>query len=599
MFPRIFNTFVLAVILAAILIAPASAQYDFEGIPLTVHAQGTVNGDLLTFGTYGLTNPPDELQFDLPAAPAYARVYTGVWGGTEKYSGWADITINNLRNVKYTLNGDRDRNAEVYEAGHGIYWIGYDATGLLKKGHNVITVTTSKNDPGNKLDGRVYSVFVVAVVEDPAAGATQYWIAEGNENLHGEGWAGTNPTKHEETNVTFPGADVQGISRANLTVFLLAGGKGQPDYVQFNNRYLGTPVRTANGFNVTDIGDEASFNADGGAGIEARYVDAETFRVDSTVQPANTVRFIRGIDLNGDGAITTTGDSPEGEDYIHPVMAILATKKDSPSSTIDLSLENLVVSNAYNGDVATLAAEVRNYGIQPKDPVTVTFRVNGLAVNTSKVVLSPGGITRVSVPWDATTGTFTISAEVSAPGDSQPGNNEARHQVTIGTPPDLFVSVGSPVHKEAASGTGTTKAPLSLIPVIAGIGALAFFRRRGPGSAVPAFVLSLVLLAVSFGMIAPAGAVSDIQEYSLPVQVANNGGSDAPSFVVSVYLDGEKIADRRIEDGIKAHSTKTIDIPVFIAPGSHDLKIVADEAGLVKDQSRSNNLVQGRYEFPK
>jgi len=599
MFSRIFTDLLLAAILAVILIVPASAQFDFEGIPLAVHAQGTVNGDVLLFGTYGLTNPPYELQFDLPATPAYARVYTGIWGGTEKYTGWTELTINNLRNVKYTLNGDRDRNGEVYEAGHGIYWIGYDTTSLLRKGHNVITVTTSKNDAGNKLDGRVYSVFVVAVVEDPASGATQYWIAEGNENLHGEGWAGTNPTKHEETNVTFPGADVRGLSRANLTVFLLAGGKGQPDYVQFNNRYLGTPVRTANGFNVTDIGDEVSYNADGGTGIEARYVDAETFRVDSSVQPVNTVRFIRGIDLNGDGAITTTGDSPEGEDYIHPVMAILAIKKSSPSTAVDLALENLVVSNAYNGDIATLTAEVRNYGILPKDPVPVTFFVNGQAINTSKAVLSSGGITRISVPWDATTGTFTISAEVSAPGDSQPGNNAARHQVTIGTPPDLSVSVGAPVHKDAARAAGTTKAPLSLIPVIAGIGVLAFLRRRGPGSALPAFVLSLVIIAGTSGMVAPVGAVLDIQEYSLPVQVANNGGSDAPPFMVSVYLDGEKIADKRVEDGIRAHSAKTIDIPVFIAPGSHDLKIVADEAGLVKDQYRSNNLVQGRYEFPK
>jgi len=599
MIPRILNTLILAALLAAIIIVPVAAQYDFEGIPLTIHAQGTVNGDVLTFGKYGLNNPPYELQFDLPAAPAYARVYTGVWGGTEKYTGWADLTINNLRNVKYTLNGDRDRNGEVYEAGHGIYWIGYDTTGLLKKGHNVITVTTSKNDPGNKLDGRVYSVFVVAVVEDPAAGATQYWIAEGNEDLHGEGWAGTNPTKHDETNVTFPGADVQGLARANLTVLLLAGGKGQPDYVQFNNRYLGTPVRTVNGFNVTDIGDEVSFNADGGSGIESRYVDAETFRVDNAVQTSNTVRFIRGIDLNGDGVITTTGDSPEGEDYIHPVMAILATKKSGPSTATDLALENLKVSNAYNGDTATLTAEVRSYGIQPKDPVPVTFFVDGSAINTTKAVLSPSGVTLVSVPWDATTGTYTLSAEVSAPGDSQPGNNVARHPVTIGTPPDLSVSVGSPVHKDAAPGAGATKAPLSLIPVLVGIGALTFFRRRGPGSAVTAFVLTLAILAVAFSLVAPAGAVSDIQEYSLPVQIANNGGSDAPPFVVAVYLDGEKIADKRIDDGIKAHSSVTVGIPVFTAPGSHEMKVIADESGLVKDQYRSNNLVQGHYEFPK
>ncbi|MFA4859763.1 DUF3344 domain-containing protein [Methanoregula sp.] len=596
---RIFSTLVITIILAAILIVPVAAQYDFEGIPLTVHAQGAVNGDVLTFGKYGLNNPPCELQFELPAAPTYARVYTGVWGGTEKYTGWTELTINNLRKAKYVLNGDRDRNREVYESGHGIYWIGYDTTGVLKKGNNVITVATSKNDPGNKLDGRVYGIVVVAVVEDPAGGSTQYWIAEGNENLHGEGWAGTNPTKHDETNVTFFGADVQGITRANLTLLLLAGGKGQPDYVQFNNRYLGTPVRPVKGFNVTDIGDEISFNADGGSGTESRYVDAETFRVSPSVQTTNTVRFIRGIDLDGDGTITTTGDSPEGEDYIHPVLAILSIKKSGNSPATDLAIESLSASNAYNGDVATLTAEVRSYGVQPKDPVPVTFFVDGRAINTTKTVLHPSGITLVSVPWDAVTGSYALSAQVSAPGDSRSGNNAANNQVTIGTPPDLSVSVGAPAHKDAAPGTGTTKAPLTLIPVVLGIGVLAFLRRRGPGSALVVFTLTLAIFAATIGLVAPAEAVSDIQEYSLPVQIANNGGSDAPSFVVSVYLDGEKIADKQVSDGIKAHSSVSINIPIFTAPGTHDLKVVADEAGLVKDPSRSNNLVQGRYDFPK
>jgi subtilase family serine protease len=596
---RIFSTFIFAALLASIIFVPAAALYDFEGIPLTVHAQGTVSGDVLTFGKYGLSNPPYELQFSLPSAPRYARVYTGIWGGTEKYTGWAELNVNDLKKAKYVLNGERDRNRDVYESGHGIYWIGYDTTEVLKKGNNVITVSTSKNDPGNKLDGRVYGVFVVAVVDDPAGGTTRYWIAEGNENLHGEGWAGTNPTKHDETNITFSGADVHGLTGANLTVLLLAGGKGQPDFVQFNNRYLGVPVRTVNGFNVTDIGDEISFNAEEGSGIESRYVDAETFSVGNSVQPSNTVRFIRGIDLNGDEAITTTGDAPEGEDYIHPVMAILTEKITGSTPATDLAIESLDVSNAYNGEIATLTAEVRSYGVQPTEAVPVAFFANGNLINTTKSVLHPSGITRVSVPWAATSGIYTLSAEVPAPGDSQPGNNGAQHQVTIGTPPDLSVSVGTPFHKDAAAGAGVSKAPLSLIPVIAAIGALALFRKRKYLPAVPAIVLAVALIVASFGLVAPAGAVSEVQEYSLPVQIANNGGSDSPTFVVSVYLDGEKIADRQVSDGIKAHSSVSISIPVFTSPGSHEMKIIADEAGQVRDQSRSNNLVQGRYDFPK
>jgi subtilase family serine protease len=96
----------------------------------------------------------------------------------------------------------------------------------------------------------------------------------------------------------------------------------------------------------------------------------------------------------------------------------------------------------------------------------------------------------------------------------------------------------------------------------------------------------------------PAGAVPEIQEYSLPLEISNGGGSDSGSFTVTLYLDGEKIAAKEIPDGVRAHSSITTGIPVFTAPGYHTLKIVIDEAGLVSDQNRGNNVVQGRYEFP-
>lgn len=595
------TSLVLIIVIFAFAAYPAAALYDFEGIPLTVTAQGTVNGDVLTFGKYGLENPPYELQFTLPSAPHYARVYTGIWGGTEKYTGWTDLTINNKKKVRYLLNGDRDQNRELYESGHGIYWIAYDTTELLNKGDNIITVTTSKSDPGNKLDGRVYGVLVVAAVEDPkGTEQTQYWIAEGNENLHGEGWAGTNPTKHEDTNVTFTNAASSGTSRAKLSVLLLAGGKGQPDYVQFNDRYLGVPVRVVNGTTVTDIGDEISFNAAGGTGTASRYADMETFDVTSQVQDANTVRFLRGLDVNGDGVISTTGDSAEGEDYIHPVIAILTMTKPGSAAVIDLAAENLRAENAYRGEAATLIADVRSFGTMPQDPVTVSFRIDGKTLNATQIRIPPGGITRVSVPWIAEEGTFSLTAEVTAPADSRPNNNAVSQVMTVGTPPDLSVSVSAPVHKEDAAGTAPSKTPLSALPAIIAIGAFLFFRfrGRGPQPIVSAIAVALAVILVIPGFIAPVGAVTGSQEYILPVTIANNGGSDAPAFTLTVYLDGEKIAGKPIDEGVKAHSSLSVKIPVFTSPGSHDLKIVVDEAGLVRDNNRNNNLVQGRYDFP-
>lgn len=590
--------FLLAALLLALFITPVSALYDFEGIPLTVQAQGTVNGELLTFGRYGLENPPYSLQFDLPSKPEYARVYAGIWGGTEKYTGSADITVNNLRKITYTLYGERDINPDVYEAGHGVYWIAYDATDVAKKGTNLVVVNTSKGESGNKLDGRVYCILVVAAVSDPDRGiSTQYWIAEGNEDLHGEGWAGTNPTRHNEANVTFSGADITNIVSANLTTLEIAGTRGQPDFIRFNGHGLGNGT-TVNGTTVTDIGDEKSFDAEGGTGIDSRYTDAEVFNVTGFVQGTNTVTFLRGIDLNGDGVIMTTGDNPEGEDYIHPVSAILAITRSGTTTAPDLAIDHLAIENAYAGETATVTAEIRNYGIPPAGPVTVEFSAGNSVFNTTQADLLAGGITGVSVPWSAPSGTVTVTARVVATGDSNASNNAASQQVTVGTPPDLSVSIGSPVHKGEDVGPVTTKAPLSIIPVLAGLCMLVLFRRKGPGHALPLALISLVLAFGVLSIMVPASADTGMSEYVLPLQISNAGGSDAPAFTVTVYLDGEKIADTAVPDGIKAGRSETISVPVFTTPGSHEVRVVVDEKGVVRDLDLSNNKVQGSYDFP-
>ncbi|MFA5330863.1 MAG: DUF3344 domain-containing protein [Methanoregula sp.] len=588
----------LVVLLLAFFVIPVSALYDFEGIPLTVRAQGTVNGELLTFGRYGLENPPYSLQFNLPVKPEYARVYAGIWGGTEKYTGSADITVNNLRKITYTLYGERDVNPDVYEAGHGVYWIAYDATDVAKKGTNLVVVNTSKGESGNKLDGRVYCILVVAAVSDPSRGiTTQYWIAEGNEDLHGEGWAGTNPTRHNEANVTFTGADLFGITSANLSTLEIAGTRGQPDFIRFNGQGLGIGT-TSNGTTVTDIGDEKSFDAEGGTGIDSRYTDAEVFNVTGFVQGTNTVTFLRGIDLNGDGIITTTGDNPEGEDYIHPVSAILSLTRSGTTTAPDLAIDHLSIENAYAGETATVTAEVRNYGIQPDGPVTLEFSAGNSVFNTTQADLMAGGITEVSVPWKAPSGTVTVTARALATGDTNMSNNEASQQVTVGTPPDLSVSIGSPVHKGEDAGPVTTKAPLSLIPVLAGLCMIFLFRRKGPGQASSLVVLSLVFAFGALTLMVPASADTGMSEYVLPLKISNAGGSDAPAFTVTVYLDGEKIADTSVPDGIKAGSSETISVPVFTTPGSHEVRVVVDEKGTVRDSDLKNNNAQGSYDFP-
>ncbi len=160
----------LCVLIALVFItAPVSAIYDFEGIPLRVAAQGEVQGDVLTFGTYGLTAPPIECTFSLPAKPVWARVYTGIWGGTERYTGWEEISVNNGVPARRDLFGKDDRNEETYVSGYGVYWVAHDCTDQLRGGKNTIKLTTSRGQPESRIDGRSYGIFVVAV--SPATGS--------------------------------------------------------------------------------------------------------------------------------------------------------------------------------------------------------------------------------------------------------------------------------------------------------------------------------------------------------------------------------------------------------------------------------------------
>ncbi|MDD3136535.1 MAG: DUF3344 domain-containing protein [Methanoregula sp.] len=578
----------------------AAALYDFEGIPLHVVASGAVQGDVITAGRYGLDLPPYELRFTLPASPSYAQVYTGIWGGTEKYTGRADLTINNIRKVTYSLNGEQDRTKNIYESGHGVYWISYDATQYLKKGSNSILINTSRSDPDNRLDGRVYGVFVVAVTEDPTRPFTQYWIAEGNENLHGEGWAGTNPTRNDQTSVLFTNNLVKNPTGANLTVLLIAGNQGQPDFLFFNDQQMGTgPAAPGHAsLLVTDIANEQSFDAASGSGKQTRYADAEIFTVSQFMATENNVTFIRGIDINGDGTIDTSGSQPEGEDYIHPCSAILAVSSHDTPLT-DISVENIQVVNAYENEVATISADLHSYGIIPKTPVPVVFQADGVTINSTTILIPANGILTVTVPWTARAGTVELSANADVKDDARVANNRAAKTLTIGSPADLSLSIDAPYPADKAQTTPAQKSPI--LPALAVLGILfagILVARRGKGPALPALLFGVMLVISCAGIPAvDAAPATGTKEYTLPVHIQNGGGSDSPAFLVCVYLDGERVAEKTVTGGIPAHGSTTLLMPLFTTPGSHGISVTVDEAGTIRDSNKANNSIRGTYVF--
>lgn len=587
-----------------------SALYEFESIPFKIISTGEVTGDVLTFGQYGLQDPPVSLAFDIPYEVQWARTYVGVWGGTPRYTGWVGLEVNNGSVKKTDLFGKDDKSENVYVTGYGVYWVAYDTTSQVKTGHNTLIATTSKNDPNNKLDGRIYAVVTLVVVKDPHGGSTRYWIAEGNENLHGEGWSGTTPTKHDEATVTFPVAGITGISSANLTVVSLASARGQPDYLLLNGQDLGSTVMDTKNYpnGARDIADETSFNAGFKAPVVSRYVDAEIFDVKNLIRSGNNeVKFQRGRDLTGDGVITESGEKPEGEDYLHPVFAMLVVKMPrTQTSGPDLSVKQIMLKDAYAGENATIAATLENLGTGTKFQVTVVFSVDGNPISSQTITLEQSGIQQVYAPWTATAGHHTIQVEARVAGDTDNTNNIGKQETDIGALPNLVVSLNPPV--KSGDTAQDQQSPLDSCLLIGAlvITGIVVLRKYRPPRQPPAYLktvigLSWIVLVIGASiplLASPAAAQDSTRTYTLPVTIKNTGGSDATAFAVTVYLDGEKIAIKDFSEGLQVGKEITSDIPVHTTPGSHQVRVVADEKATLRDANRANNVAESTYTFP-
>lgn len=592
-----------------LLVPQGMAMYNFEGIPFETAAQGEVTGSVLVFGSYGLRDPPITSEFDVPYEIQWARTYVGVWGGTPRYTGWVQTTVNDHQFETIKLYGQDDKTPNVYCTGYGVYWVTYDTTPFCVQGHNKVVATTSKGEAENKLDGRIYAVVTVLVVKDPQSGNTQYWILNGNENLHGEGWSGLNPTEHEDTTVPVSIPDTSGLQHANLTVMYLTSTRGQPDYLQFNGQDLGQVVSGPNyPEGARDIANEKCYDA--GYVInpfDSRYFDIEIFDVTNLIRSGeNDVTFFRGRDMDGDGIITEIGEKPEAEDYLHPVVVILSLEKPKLEATApDLVIRQIEVKNAYKGVSATIAVTIENLGIAPSSPAELKVSIDGTPLSTQQVTIEKSGVQQVSVPWQTVQGTHSVKAEVTVAGDSDGTNNAAEKQVTIGSLPDLSVSVDPP--SRAGSGDSSAGIPLPAPLVVLSIGVAAIIlaalqHRRPPKRPVLVKFLACaciaLLISAGTGMIsAPASADTATTQYLLPVTVKNLGGSDAPAFSLTIYLDGERIATKSYDTGIRAGDMIKADIPIHTSPGSHQVKVVADEGEKVQDADRGNNVVETTYVF--
>lgn len=587
----------LTVLTILILFIPVTqARYSFDGIPFEIAAQGTVNGGVYIDGGHGLGFPPYVQEFDVPEGSIrWARLYIGIWGGTEKYDGWVQTDLNGKNLGKVALLGENDESPSIYCAGHGVYWVYYDVTGATTNGKNTATIETSHGEPGNKLDGRVYCAVLAAVYEDENAPEISYCIYEGNENLHGSGWSGKEGNTNDESsvNLNVP-LDSTNPKHADLTVVYLTSSKGLPNYLQFNGHQLGiTPQYLLDmGYpdGVTDIANEVSSDASTGTGERTSYFDIESFDVVEHTQADNVLTFLRGRDLNGDGQIS----DDEGEDYLHPVIASLALEhktsvSSKPDLTIGVTMNDISLIDGYDIEIPVM---IGNPGELYEDDIKINLNVDGIKTTTTNARMDASGICRTTINWHAAAGPHLLEITAdpeNAVEESDEDNNACVLEVTVKTRPDLTVAIGEPEKLESGSGLVEASSLLFLLAI----------GRSGKKKAT--ILLMLMLMSVLLLSVCLCGCIGTRTEitqtdYLIPVVITNSGEAAACDFDVNLYLNDEKTVSVQVKE-LDGTSSIEEELKIMVTGGEYKLRVTVDEKNRVIESDEVNNANEVTYNF--
>lgn len=329
----------LSVIMMCLLAAPAMAGYAYDGFSVNTMTNGTVQGDIFVShgNNSGLSAPPFTTYTDVPGGSAvWARLYVGVWGGTQSRTGWVNTTLNGASIGNVTLGGTGDTNptyssgTNAYSSGHGVWWVSYNATNnVTMNAQNIATART-----GGTIDGRVYAIVLALVYQNTSLPEIQYWANEGNVNLHYNSSAFPYVL---DSNFTWFNGSAYNSTEARLNAVYLTGSSGEPDYLYFNPPSAGD---SPYGNMAWDISAYRRYQLNGNNVAnesQGSYFDFESFTStnDSTAlkdivntSANNYAIFWRGHDDNSDGWISAgfQVSGLEGEAYVHPVLAVLTLK---------------------------------------------------------------------------------------------------------------------------------------------------------------------------------------------------------------------------------------------------------------------------------
>jgi len=234
----------ILIICIAVLMASgiSSADYNFNGFPVVTRTSGTVNGGVYTgyepwAGTTALTG-----SFDVPDGTVeWAYLYTGIWGGTEDYEGWANVTFNNCTSSglgPIHLKGKNDTNPNVWCSSHGKHWMYYNVTDLTSAGCTNIAMVSKINSTLGCFDGRVYGIVLVVVYED-GSDDVRYWVNDGSDCLN-------YVIPNDDETTYFNGTFIDNARTAALTMVHLTGYEPScTNCLEFNGHPLDTSVITS------------------------------------------------------------------------------------------------------------------------------------------------------------------------------------------------------------------------------------------------------------------------------------------------------------------------------------------------------------------
>lgn len=250
----------IAVFACFFLCTPAFAYYNLDGWPVVTRTNGTINGCVFFDSKAWTGEKTLTLNNDIPNGTVkWARLYTGTWCGNPTNTGWVNVTFNGDHSSNELgpiyIAGQADTNPNVWCCGMGKSWWWYDVTDLVKPGY---ANTATNSYINGSIDGRVYGIVLVVVLEDESKPLIQYWINDGSEGLNYQ-------TPHNEgTTDFFAAVDIANLTSADLMmVHLTAYDPICDSCLKFNVHELNTSMVDSSNFelntwNVTDYVKESA-----------------------------------------------------------------------------------------------------------------------------------------------------------------------------------------------------------------------------------------------------------------------------------------------------------------------------------------------------